>query len=567
MATTYMINKKKLTHDEHKKIAKDLGGDLVCIANQQEHTMVETLMKNSNITNAWIGAHRKQEGAQKGPGHWKWDDGSVWKYTKWAQGEPQVKEKFVKLRVNAGWEDHDDHHASAVYKIPKTQYIANPKKMTFDEHRAYADKNGMALVSIHNEAENEVVRKLAHIQDLGDKFWIGGEKRGSNFVWVDDSSWDYTNWEQNHPDNGQNGKTIMSANGKWLDSANKSEQKEINELKELYTYVGEAGCHNDTNKAKLNCINDVNCQFVGQQSNGCWHKLKQDNDGKSVKSTYTRGFINVRPVEQIVEKPVDVVNYDDNNPRKLGAVYMITSLYKTQYEAAESELVKTNALIDDYNYELYEKETKIPGGKAKRIKEGFAESFVEGNTSGGGLERSEQLHDKVIKKLNNIIKYNQSLKQQQKEHKDKYVNFKNNIIKLNKSIQDDVKVEKKKLNTSMKDKIIYMDYENGLFDNINDGLDGSVVYENSRRTYYQSQQMDSLKFINQKILFWIYTILVVIYGIALQYTDTKIEYKVLYISMFVLFPFVAYYIEYYLFRLIQYVYRSLNRNAYSNDNF
>ena len=561
MATTYMINKKKLTHDEHKKIAKDLGGDLVCIVNQQEQTMVETLMKNSNITNAWIGAHRKQEGAQKGPGHWKWDDGSVWKYTKWAQGEPQAKEKFVKLRIDAGWEDHDDHHASAVYKIPKTQYIANPKKMTFDEHRAYADKNGMALVSIHNEAENEVVRKLAHIQDLGDKFWIGGEKRGSNFVWVDDSSWDYTNWEQNHPDNGQNGKTIMSANGKWHDATKVPAKKE---LKELYTYVGEGGCHNDTNKAKQDCRNHMTCQFVGQQSNGCWHKLKQDNDGKSVKSTYTRGFFNVKPVQNDVQDTVST--YDPNNPPKLGAVYMITSLYKKQYEAAESKLVKTNALIDDYNYELYEKETKKPGSKAKRI-EGFAESFIEGNTSGGGLERSEQLHDKVIQELDSIITYNKTQTELQDAHKKKYSNFLFNLRNLNTSIQDDIEIETTKFKTSMKDKIIYMDYENGLFDNINDGLDGSVAHNNSRRTYYQSQQMDSLKFINQKILFWIYTILVVIYGIALQYTDTKTEYKVLYISMFVLFPFVAYYIEYYLFRLIQYVYRNLNRNAYSNDNF
>lgn len=561
MATTYMINKKKLTHDEHKKIAKDLGGDLVCIVNQQEQTMVETLMKNSNITNAWIGARRKQEGAQKGPGHWKWDDGSVWKYTKWAQGEPQFKEKFVKLRVDAGWEDRDDHHASAVYKIPKTQYIANPKKMTFDEHRAYADKNGMALVSIHNEAENEVVRKLAHIQDLGDKFWIGGEKRGSNFVWVDDSSWDYTNWEQNHPDNGQNGKTIMSANGKWHDATKVPAKKE---LKELYTYVGEAGCHNDTNKAKQDCRNHMTCQFVGQQSNGCWHKLKQDNDGKSVKSTYTRGFFNVKPVQNDVQDTVST--YDANNPPKLGAVYMITSLYKKQYEAAESKLVKTNALIDDYNYELNEKETEKPGSKATRI-EGFVESFVEGNTSGGGLVRSELLHDRVIQQLDNVIEYNEDLTQLQDAHKKKYSNFLVNLQNLNTSIQDDIEIETTKFKTSMKDKIIYMDYENGLFDNINDGLDGSVAHNNSRRTYYQSQQMDSLKFINQKILFWIYTILVVIYGIALQYTDTKTEYKVLYISMFVLFPFVAYYIEYYLFRLIQYVYRNLNRNAYSNDNF
>ena len=469
-----------------------------------------------------------------------------------------IKEKFVKLRVDAGWEDRDDHHASAVYKIPKTQYIANPKKMTFDEHRAYADKNGMALVSIHNEAENEVVRKLAHIQDLGDKFWIGGEKRGSNFVWVDDSSWDYTNWEQNHPDNGQNGKTIMSDNGKWHDATKVPAKKE---LKELYTYVGEAGCHNDTNKAKQDCRNHMTCQFVGQQSNSCWHKLKQDNDGINVKSTYTRGFFNVKPVENNIENTVST--YDPNNPLKLGAVYMITSLYKTQYEAAESELVKTNALIDDYNYLLYEKETKKPEGKGERI-----EGFVEGNTTiGGGLVASELLHDRVIEQLEVVIEYNTEKNKLEDAHKDKYVNFLVNLQNLNKSIKDDVNNEKKKFKISMKDKIIYMKYENDLFDNINDGLDGSVAHNNSRRTYYQSQQMDSLKFINQKILFWIYTILVVIYSIALQYTDTKTEYKVLYISMFVLFPFVAYYIEYYLFRLIQYVYRNLNRNAYSNDNF
>lgn len=561
MATTYMINKKKLTHDEHKKIAKDLGGNLVCIANQQEQTMVETLMKNSNITNAWIGAQRKQEGAEYGPGHWKWDDGSVWKYTKWAQGEPQFKEKFVKLRVDAGWEDRDDHHASAVYKIPKTQYVANPKKMTFDEHRAYADKNGMALVSIHNEAENEVVRKLAHIQDLGDKFWIGGEKRGSNFVWVDDSSWGYTNWEQNHPDNGQNGKTIMSANGKWHDATKVPAKKE---LKELYTYVGEGGCHNDTNKAKQDCRNHMTCQFVGQQSNGCWHKLKQDNDGKSVKSTYTRGFFNVKPVQNDVQHIVST--YDANNPPKLGAVYMITSLYKKQYEAAESELVKTNALIDDYNYQLYGKPyTPHTNETVKKI-EGFLEGIDSQDIGYGGIDQASDLDD-VITEMTLVLQENINSTTSAVLQQEKYSNFLYNLTNLNESIDKDKENETGKFETSMKDKIIYMKYENGLFDNINDGLDGSVAHNNSRRTYYQSQQMDSLKFINQKILFWIYTILVVIYGIALQYTDTKTEYKVLYISMFVLFPFVAYYIEYYLFRLIQYVYRNLNRNAYSNDNF
>ena len=79
--------------------------------------------------------------------------------------------------------------------------------------------------------------------------------------------------------------------------------------------------------------------------------------------------------------------------------------------------------------------------------------------------------------------------------------------------------------------------------------------------------MDTLKFINQKILFWIYVVLLAIYGYTLQYTDIKPHIKMIYIGLFALFPFIAYYIEYYLFRLIHYIYKSFNRNAYSKDNF
>ena len=65
-------------------------------------------------------------------------------------------------------------------------------------------------------------------------------------------------------------------------------------LKELYTYVGEGGCHKNTEGAKQACKIDVNCEFVGQQSNGCWHKLKQDNNGASKQSTYTQGFFSIK---------------------------------------------------------------------------------------------------------------------------------------------------------------------------------------------------------------------------------------------------------------------------------
>lgn len=71
------------------------------------------------------------------------------------------------------------------------------------------------------------------------------------------------------------------------------QNKTIEMKKDLYTYVGESGCHNNTDAVKNDCKNDANCQYIGQQPNGCWHKLKQDNNGTSTKSGYPKGFYKV----------------------------------------------------------------------------------------------------------------------------------------------------------------------------------------------------------------------------------------------------------------------------------
>ena len=467
MATTYMINKKKLTHDEHQKIAKDLGGDLICISSEKEQKMIETLMKNSNISNAWIGAERILDGSKGNAAHWKWDDGSKWEYTKWAEGEPNLEDIYVKLQIPEGWHDHKDHNDSAIYKIPKTQYIANPKKMSFAEHQKFAESVGLSLVSIHTEEQNEVVRKLAHLQKLGEEFWIGGIKRGSNFVWVDDSSWEYDNWGTDQPNKGSENVTKMHSDGTWHD-------------------------------------------------------------------------------------------YTDNNPS--GAVYMITSLFRKQFDAASAELQETNKKIKDYSYELYEK----PVQRAPVDAELIQETFIEGV---GGETKKEQHLDENIRYINNIIKQNTQFTEEQQRQYNEYINLKQNINKLNHNIENDTQNEKTKFNTSIKEKIIYMDYEDGLIDEINANLDGSTARDNNRLSYYQIQQLDTLKFINQKILFWIYVVLLVIYGFVLKDSEISLRIKMIYIGLFALFPFIAYYIEYYLFRFIYFIYRSFNQNAYSNENF
>ena len=61
-----------------------------------------------------------------------------------------------------------------------------------------------------------------------------------------------------------------------------------------YTYTGEGGCHNNLANVYNDCNNDDKCTYIGQQSNGCWHKLRKDPQGNSIPSTYTKGFYGLK---------------------------------------------------------------------------------------------------------------------------------------------------------------------------------------------------------------------------------------------------------------------------------
>ena len=54
-----------------------------------------------------------------------------------------------------------------------------------------------------------------------DRAWIGGMKIHGNWQWTDGSTWGYTNWAQNQPDDAHGGQDRTQFNwggtGKWDD--------------------------------------------------------------------------------------------------------------------------------------------------------------------------------------------------------------------------------------------------------------------------------------------------------------------------------------------------------------
>ena len=64
-----------------------------------------------------------------------------------------------------------------------------------------------------------------------------------------------------------------------------------------FSYIGDGGCHNDVLKTGNMCRATEGCDYIGQQSNGCWHLLKSGGTGK-IPSNYPNALNAISPVSK-----------------------------------------------------------------------------------------------------------------------------------------------------------------------------------------------------------------------------------------------------------------------------
>uniref|UniRef100_A0A914QQL9 C-type lectin domain-containing protein n=1 Tax=Panagrolaimus davidi TaxID=227884 RepID=A0A914QQL9_9BILA len=123
-------------------------------------------------------------------------------------------------------------------------YKSYPKKKYADAE-ADCQKQGAHLASVHNENENLFIAELGHKAHPEnscrrlEQMWIGlDRKNGDNFVWIDKTSNDYTNWGPLQPDNhGHKNESCTQINiAKDCDKVNQTER---------YTTTFEQGKWND----------------------------------------------------------------------------------------------------------------------------------------------------------------------------------------------------------------------------------------------------------------------------------------------------------------------------------
>lgn len=98
------------------------------------------------------------------------------------------------------------------------KYTVHPAKMTKDEAQAACSDMNSNLVSINSQEEMELINGL--IKDCPKHHWIGfsDEVEEGTWVWDDGSSADFTNWNNNEPNNrGGENCVAIKANQRWND--------------------------------------------------------------------------------------------------------------------------------------------------------------------------------------------------------------------------------------------------------------------------------------------------------------------------------------------------------------
>ena len=105
----------------------------------------------------------------------------------------------------------------SVHTANDLYFIVGSDLMTWDEAAAWCLNNhGRYLASIQSDSENAAASTFCYLGEC----WVGASCHDSDCIdweWQDGSSWSYTNWNTNEPNNVNEKCVEMYSNGYWND--------------------------------------------------------------------------------------------------------------------------------------------------------------------------------------------------------------------------------------------------------------------------------------------------------------------------------------------------------------
>ena len=133
---------------------------MISITSEENINLLESRSPKREIL---LGCVRHGRGNGKGAKHWKWDDGSSWKFEKWARGEPNNcggrENRVHQWAHNGQWNDiHENHHTHSVYKRKTKKTTKTYRKAG----RGIGSTPDLQLTAQFDQATIAALRKYLH---------------------------------------------------------------------------------------------------------------------------------------------------------------------------------------------------------------------------------------------------------------------------------------------------------------------------------------------------------------------------------------------------------------------
>lgn len=236
----YSIYNDTCTWNEAKQKCEDMGGHLVTVTSEEEQEVVEKLIKGQYCNWYFMGANNIDDGT-----NYKWVTGEAFEYTKWRNGSPDnVNEHYLMTtkNYNGEWQDtvEDGYdcavgficevEADAITPADKKYYRGHTyevynENLTWEDAEKYAELKDGHLVTVTNEAEKSFIDNFIQ-NGTKNYYWLGAtNNKKNNFNWVTGESFDYSNWDENEPNNTNSIEFYLMQyknSGKWNDLSNYS---------------------------------------------------------------------------------------------------------------------------------------------------------------------------------------------------------------------------------------------------------------------------------------------------------------------------------------------------------
>ncbi|XP_018531719.1 macrophage mannose receptor 1 isoform X2 [Lates calcarifer] len=234
-----------MTWNDAKKYCEHDSANLASLRNDWSQVYIELMALNLKAP-LWIGLNKVQTN-----GYFRFIDGWQMRFTRWGRNEPSRDRPCVYVDNDGKWKTAYCNETmnsvcmkstdvppteSSLYPgicpedpsslSPNQNYFWQPFKgycyIFFTEELRWSDaaascaRHGGSLASIEDPSEQEFIESNVGIyKDSHSSFWLGLYKsHKEEWLWLDRTVMDYTNWEEGEPDSETHG-AITTSDGKW----------------------------------------------------------------------------------------------------------------------------------------------------------------------------------------------------------------------------------------------------------------------------------------------------------------------------------------------------------------